>query len=646
MDEPLNTWRPGAREMASSGVAQLMRALPVSRYEDLLALASHEPARYWDTVQRQCRIAWQTPPTGYLDASAGREFPRWFPGGRLNWVHTVLAWARDEATRAQPAVVAEREDGTVQTASYAELDEQVRRFAAVLADRGVGRGDRVGLLMANGLEATVSLLALAAVGAIVVPLFSGFGVDAIVARLSAAQTSCVIASSGFSRRGKRVDVESALREAWRELPALRQVIWQRAPGEPPPADARDLDWQQLMDAARGRAQEPLVLGPDDPFMVIYTSGTTGKPKGVVHTHGGFPLKIAHDALVHFDVQPGDVFCWPADMGWIAGALVLSSALLRGATLVCYDGAPDFPDWSRMSRLVQRHRITHYGSAPTLIRGLASHEALALQGDVSTVRLLITAGENIAPEHFAWFQRTFGRGTQPLVNYTGGTEVSGALLSSVIVRPIAPGGFNTISPGVEVDVVDAQGRPLTDAVGELVVRQPFVGMTRSFWQDDQRYLDTYWRTIPGLWVHGDLALRRADGTFFMMGRSDDTLKVAGKRLGPAEVEAVVLELPGIAEAAAIGVDDAEKGQKLVVFVVAAPGGADAAELARRVGLHVEQRLGRPFRPAAVHRVTQLPKTRSSKIMRRAIRSAYCELPAGDLSSLDNPAALDEIRAARL
>ena len=311
------------------------------------------------------------------------------------------------------------------------------------------------------------------------------------------------------------------------------------------------------------------MDPNDPFMIIYTSGTTGKPKGAVHTHGGFPLKIAHDSAVHFDVKSGDVFCWPADMGWIAGTLVMASALMRGATLVCYDGAPDFPDWSRMSRLIERHRITHFGSAPTLIRGLAANERIALQGDMSTLRLLITAGEGIDPEHFGWYQRSFGSGDCPVINYTGGTEVSGALLSSVVVKPIHPSAFNTASPGVEVDVVDAEGHPLVDAVGELVVRKPFIGMTQSFWQDDERYLNTYWRTIPGVWVHGDLAMRKPGEGFYLLGRSDDTIKLAGKRLGPAEIEEVLLELPAIAEVAAIGVDDPVKGQKLVVFLVATP-----------------------------------------------------------------------------
>jgi len=641
-----NTWQPGPAELAESGVARLVRALGVADYDELLAVSVAEPARYWDVATRFCDIAWTQPPRGHVDLSQGREFPRWFPGARLNWVDTVLAWSRRPATAGRDAVVAEREDGSIATVSWADLPARVGEIAAGLAALGVQPGDRVGLLMDNGVEATLSVLAIVSLGALVVPLFSGFGADPIVARLGAAEAGMLLATTGFWRRGKWVDMQAVVREARTKLPALRLVVWKHR-DEPPTLQAGESTWQALQQSARGRALAPVPMAPDDPFMVIYTSGTTGKPKGVVHSHGGFPIKIAHDAVAHFDVRPGDVFSWPADMGWIAGTLVLCCALLRGATLVCYDGAPDVPDWGRMSRLVERHRITHLGSAPTLIRGMASHEAQALAGDRSTLRLLITAGENIAPEHFTWFQHRFGGGAVPLINYTGGTEASGALLASVVVRPIPPAGFNSASPGVAVDVADASGRSLTGAVGEVVVREPFIGMTQSFWKDDERYLDTYWRTTPGLWVHGDLALRRAeDGVFFMMGRSDDTLKVAGKRLGPAEVEEVVLEVTGVAEAAAIGVDDPDKGQKLVVFIVARPqdGAPLAGALEAQVMQHVDRRLGRPFRPAAVHAVAQLPKTRSSKIMRRVIRSAYCNLPAGDLSSLDNPGALDAIRHA--
>ncbi len=637
-------WQPGQRELQNAGIVQLMRALGVPTYEELLRVSVAEPERYWSAVMRECAIAWDEQPTGYADLSRGPQFPNWFPGGKLNWVNTIFAWARNPATAQQTAVVGEREDGSTGALTYAELEARVRDFAAGLAHHGVRQGDRIGLLMENGVEATISLLAIVHLGALAVPLFSGFGVDAIAARLSAAEARMVIASTGFSRRTKRVDVQGALRDAWRQLPGLEHVVWKRVEGEAA-QDARDLDWQQTATVAQGSPLAPVSVTPDTPFMVIYTSGTTGKPKGVVHTHGSFPIKIAHDSLVHFDVKPGDVYCWPADMGWIAGTLVLGCALLRGATLVCYDGAPDYPDWSRMSKVVERHRVTHFGSAPTLIRGMASHEGLALAGDRSTVRLLITAGEGIAPEHFNWFQQRFGDGTAPLINYTGGTEASGALLASVPIRPIPPSGFNTISPGVAADVVNPSGQSVTGEVGELAIRAPFVGMTQSFWRDDERYLETYWSAIPGLWVHGDLAIRTPEGNFFMMGRSDDTLKVAGKRLGPAEVEEVVLELPGVAEAAAIGVDDADKGQKLVVFVVPKPG-TDAVrdDLPALVTGHVDKRLGKPFRPGKVHVVAQLPKTRSSKIMRRVIRSVYCGLSPGDLSSLDNPAALDEVRAA--
>ncbi|MGE0487029.1 MAG: AMP-binding protein [Gammaproteobacteria bacterium] len=636
-------WQPSARHLAESGVARLVRALGVDDYDALLDMATTDPARYWQTVCAFCDIAWDVAPSGYVDLAGGREFPRWFPGGRLNWVNTVLAWGERAATADGIAIASEDERGAVESVTYSELGPRVRRFAAALGALGVEAGDRVGLFMENGLDATVALLAIAYRGAVAVPLFSGFGAEAVVARLGAAEARVLLAAPSFERRGRAVELEGIVREAWTQLPALERVVWKGGPAAV--RGARELAWDAFLAAGAGAAAAPASVDPDHPFLLIYTSGTTGKPKGIVHVHGGFPLKIAHDAVVHLDIGPGDAFSWPADIGWIAGTLVASCALLRGAKLVCYTGAPDVPDFSRMARLIERHRVTHYGAAPTLIRSLASHEAEALAGDRSSIRLLMTAGEGIDPEHFGWFQRHFGAGTAPLVNYTGGTEVSGALLASVVVRPIVASAFNSTSPGVAVDVVGPDGAPLTDAVGELAVRAPFVGMTRSFWRDDERYLETYWQTVPGLWIHGDLALRRGDGQLFLRGRSDDTLKVAGKRLGPAEVEEAVLRVEGVVEAAAIGVADPAKGERLVVFVTASAGIAAAGDaLAARVTDAVAAALGRAFRPAAVHVVTQLPKTRSGKILRRVVRNLYAGLPPGDLSSLDDPAALDEVRRA--
>jgi acetyl-CoA synthetase len=635
-------WQPQQRHFDNAHVLALARALGLSTYDEMHAFSLANPAEYWRVTNDFLGIVWSEPPTAYVNTSRGIEFPLWFPGGELNWVDTVLAWAEDPRTADAPGIVAESENGGVGRLTFRELATQVRRFAAGLRARGIGRGDRIGLLCENGIEATVSLLATAYLGAIVAPLFSGFGVDAIVSRLAGSSATALIATTGFSRRGRYIDAVPTVLQALAQLPNIEQVFWKPAKGVASPGAGPD--WQALAETAEDGIPSAR-MSPNDPFMVIYTSGTTGKPKGPVHTHGGFPLKIAHDSAVHFNVGPGDVYCWPADMGWVAGSLVLCAALLRGATLVTYDGAPDFPDWSRMSRLVERHRITHFGSAPTLIRGMASNEAIALAGDRSTLELLITAGESIAPEHYTWFRTRFGDGVCPLINYTGGTEVSGALLASVVVKPIKPAGFNTASPGIDVIVADPDGKPLIGAVGEVAIRAPFVGMTSSFWQDDERYLESYWHAVPGMWIHGDLAVQDEDGGFHLMGRSDDTLKVAGKRLGPAEIEEIVLELAGVHEAAAVGVADPAKGEKLVVFIVAKPGwNGDLVLQTDLICRHIEQRMGKPFRPSAVHFVAMLPKTRSSKVMRRAIRKLYAGEKLGDLSALDNPAALDEIGAA--
>jgi acetyl-CoA synthetase len=638
-----DAWHPRQEDILGANVTALMNRLKVGSYDELYAFSIARPDAYWREVIDFCGIVWSRDYTDYIDVSRSEAFPKWFIGGELNWVDTILARAADPVQADRTAIIGEREDGSSASVTFGELASKVQAFAAGLAALGIRRGDRVGLLMENGIEASVSFMALAYSGAIVVPLFSGFGVDAIVSRLSACDARTLIATSGFARRGKRVDMRATVADVRRQLPGLELVICKKGPDEEA-GQHGFTDWGQVLSGA-GPAAPSARMSPNDPFMIIYTSGTTGKPKGAVHTHGGFPLKICHDAAIHFNIKPGDVVCWPADMGWIAGALVMCSALLRGATLVCYDGAPDFPDWSRMSRLIERYRITHYGSAPTLIRGLASNAALAMAGDTSSVRLLITAGEGIDPEHFCWFQKNFGRGVSPVINYTGGTEVSGGLLSSVIVKPISPSLFNTRSPGISVDVVDQDGTPVRNRAGELAVLKPFVGMTQSFWQDDERYLDTYWHTVPGIWIHGDLALHTDSDEFHLLGRSDDTIKLAGKRLGPAEVEEVLLELPEVGEAAAVGVSDPVKGQKLVVFIIPSSSWrGDPQQLAAAVASHVGTRLGKPFAPGKVHIVRQLPKTRSSKIMRRLIRAVYTDQPLGDLTALDNPPALDEIRAA--
>ena len=632
-----NIWQPTPSYVDNAQVTALMKRIGVSDFDALYDFSLERPEEYWRQVVDFCGVRFSHDYASYCDLSRGAPFPAWFVGGELNWVDMILD---NEEASDRTAIIAETEDGSSRSITYAELGDEVRAFAAGLQAIGLRRGDRIGLLMENGIEATVSLLAIVHMGAIVVPLFSGFGSDAIVSRLEPCGARALITTTGFQRRGRFVSTEQTLATVRRDLPGLDKIIVKHAPHAPASELADDgatYDWHSIGEAPGGSHMSER-MSPNDPFMVIFTSGTTGKPKGAVHVHGGFPVKIAHDAAVHFDVAPGDIFCWPADMGWIAGCLILSSALLRGATLVCYDGAPDFPDWSRMGSLCERYKVTHFGSAPTLIRGLAANQETATKPDLSSLKLLITAGESIAPEHFVWFERHFGRGECPLINYTGGTEVSGGLLASVVVKPIVPGGFNVRSPGVAVDVVDAEGKSVTGAIGELAIRAPFIGMTAAFWQDEERYLETYWQAIPGLWVHGDLAMRTEEGHYFLLGRSDDTIKVAGKRVGPGEVEEILVEIDGVIEAAVIGASDPVKGQTIVVFLTCDRPTEDIKKVA---AARIQDRLGRPFAPSAVYIVPQLPKTRSSKIMRRVIRSIHSGNPPGDLSSLVNPESIVDI-----
>lgn len=647
MKHDLPVWQPGQEELENSFVARFIRYCGFDSYETLHRFSMEHDDQYWRKYLEFSGIVWKQDYQTFVQFDRGIEFPRWFVGGQLNWVDSVLRWSQDDFTAKRPAIIAERESGHRQQVSYEELALKVRGFARGLKQIGINRGDRVGMLMENGIEANVSLMAISYIGAVAVPLFTGFGVDAIVSRLASCDARLILATTGFPRRGRFVDAQAYIREAVRQLPSVEQIYWKVSP-EGPALETHDQRWEQLLVESNGHVDsqasfDSASMDPNDPFLLIYTSGTTGKPKGPVHTHAGFPLKMAHDSNVHINIGKGDVLCWPADMGWIAGPIVSFSALLNGATLVTYDGAPDTPDWGVMGSLIEKYQVTHYGASPTLIRGLQAHAKQALAHDFSSIRVLITAGESISPEHHHWFQTTFGRGVCPIINITGGTEVSCALLSSVVVKPIAPSCFNTTSPAVAADVIDATGQSVTGEIGELAVRKPFVGMCNSFWRDDPRYLESYWQTLPGIWVHGDLALHDADGYYYLLGRSDDTIKVAGKRLGPAEVEAILVELPQIADVAAIGVADAMKGNRLVVFLTPKPDfSGDAEGLKQTVMDLVQSRMGKPFRPSEVYVASQLPKTRSTKVMRRLIRNVYMDAPYGDLSSLDNPAALEELK----
>jgi acetyl-CoA synthetase len=374
---------------------------------------------------------------------------------------------------------------------------------------------------------------------------------------------------------------------------------------------------------------------------------------VVATHGGFPLKIATDMAYCFDVEAGDRMLWVTDLGWVMGPWEILGTLTLGASMVLFEGVPDFPAPDRLWEMVARHRVTHLGVAPTVVRALREKgDDWVRRHDLSSLRVLGSSGEPWNPEPYAWFAGIVGGGRCPIVNYSGGTEIGGGILGCTMLHPLKPCGFSVPILGIDADVFDERAEPLRGAVGELVVKQPWPGMTRGFWNDPERYEETYWSRWPGIWVHGDWARIDADGQWTIEGRSDDTIKIAGKRLGPAEVESLLVAHPDVVEAAAIEVPHAVKGGALVCFAVlqggVAPGEALRAELVRRV----VDGLGKAMKPAAVKFARELPKTRNAKIMRRLIRAAYLggagaggsAAPAGDVSALDNPSALAAILEA--
>ena len=634
-------WSPSARYLERSRLRRFAERNGHRDYASFFRWSTEDLEGFWRETERDLGVVWRTPYSHVLETSRGIPWTTWWTGGRMNYVATAL---RHDPSRM--AVIAEGEEGNVRTLTYGQLAEEVARVGAGLRSLGVHKGDRVAVFLPLTLECAVAVLAIGAIGAVFIPVFSGYGAEAIAGRLRDAEAKVLITADGFYRRGQVVTMKEVADTAADAASSVDAVVVVERVGRRYPARGRDVKWSELTHPA---ILDVADTSAEDPYMVIYTSGTTGKPKGAVHVHGGFPVKAAQDLAHCFDLQEGDVILWSTDIGWMMGPWLVAGGLMLGATIVLYDGTPDFPDPSRMWQIVARHRVTHLGISPTAIRALMrAGEAPVHAADRSSLFVLGSTGEPWNPDPWWWYFRTVGEERCPIINYSGGTEISGGILGCTTWSSIDPCSFAGPCPGMDADVVDEQGRPVRGAVGELVIRKPWPGMTRGFWRDphtaESRYLQTYWQRLPNVWVHGDWARIDDAGYWYIEGRSDDTLKVAGKRVGPAEVESASVAHPAVSEAAAIGVPHEIKGESIVVFCVLRPGHRESDDLARSIGDKIAEILGKPLRPEAVRFVTQLPKTRNAKILRRVIKGAYLGTrDLGDLSALENPAAIEEIRS---
>lgn len=667
-------WRPTPERIRRSNVRRLMDRYGIESYDELLRRSVTETEWFWDAVVKDFGLAWYRPYDKVLDLSRGVPWATWFRGGLMNVANDCVDKHALGPRRDKVAVVWEGEEGAVRRLTYGDLLVLSNRFAHALRTLGVGPGDRVGVFLPMLPETVAAIMAAAKVGAIFLPIFSGFGAQAAATRLADAEAKVLVTADGFLRRGQPVPMKEVADAACALAPSVEKVVVVRrlggggaasgagpgwsggagaTTGGTPAAAAREVSWTPGRDhwwhelvAGQPDEYETARLDPETPLMLIYTSGTTGKPKGAVHAHAGFPLKSAQDLSHHFDLKEEDLMFWFTDIGWMMGPWLIFGTLMLGSAMFLYDGAPDFPAPDRIWELVEKHKITQLGISPTLVRALMPHgEEWVRRHDLSSLRMLGSTGEPWNPGPYLWFFRNAGGGRCPIINYSGGTEVSGGIVAGSPVLPLKACSFAGPCLGMAADVVNDKGEPVRGEVGELVLRGPWPGMTRGFWKDPDRYLATYWSRWPGVWYHGDWASIDADGFWYIHGRSDDTIKIGGKRAGPAEFESALVAHPAVAEAAAVGVPHEVKGEVAVCFVVLRPGYEPGEKLRQELKERVTEALGKALRPEDVRFVRQIPKTRNAKVMRRLIRAKYLGLPLGDTSALENPEAVEEIGRSR-
>ncbi len=624
---------------------RLMRKHRIATVEELVKRSTEQIEWFWEAAAKDLNVEWFKPYEKVLDSSGGIEWARWFIGGKLNIAHNCLD-RHAKANRDKTAVIWEGEDREVRKLSYGTLYDEVNRFANGLKSLGVKKGDAVGLYLPMSLAVPIAMLALFKLGAICVPIFSGFAAPAVASRLKDVQAKVLVTADGTLRKGKIVNVKKEADAAADLVESIEHIVVTRRLGlEVSWSKSRDVWWDELVSGqSKDCPTEP--LESEHESLVLYSSGTTGKPKGTVHTHIGALMECSKDVGYHFDTKPEDIFFWVTDIGWMMGPWMIIGAMNFASTVVLFEGAFDYPHPDRLWRIIEDFKVNIFGISPTLVRMLVRYGDEHLKGhDLTSLRILGSTGEPWDPESWTWYFEKVGGSRCPIINISGGTELIGPNLSPSPLTPLKPCTVWGPGLGMDVDVFDEEGKPVRGEVGYLVLKKPCPSMTKGFWKDPQRYLDTYWSKWPKVWYHADWALVDNEGFWFILGRADDTIKVSGRRVGPGEVESALLEYPGVSEAAAVGVPDEIKGEEVACFVVLKPGTAPSKDLKEALRSQVAKVIGEAFKPKEIRFVGQLPKTRSGKVVRKMIKSRLIgKTDVGDLSTLENPEALDEIASA--
>jgi len=590
-------------------------------------------------------------------------FARWFVGGVLNASYNALDVNLKKGIKNKVAIFWEGEEGSTRTLTYYQLWKEVNKFADVLKKLGVKKGDRVSIYLPMVPELPIAMLACARIGALHSVVFSGFSATALADRINDAEAKLLITADGLYRRGKVIPLKKTADEGLKQTKTVEKVIVVKRVGmeDVPMTEGRDYWWDDLMKEAEPYC-EPEPVESTDPLFILYTSGTTGKPKGVVHSTGGYLVWVWATLKWAFDLQPDDIWWCTADIGWITGhSYIVYGPLLHGVTQIMYDGAPDYPAPDRWWEIVEKYGVTAFYTAPTAIRmHMKFGEQWAKKHDLSTLRILGTVGEPINPEAWKWYYEVMGNKRCPIIDTWWQTETGGFMISpaaGIDLVPLKPGSATFPLPGIDAEVVNEDGEPVKPFErGYLVILSPWPGMLMTLWRDPERYKSVYWSKFqpnkklefkiqpPAVYYTGDYAMKDDEGYLWLMGRADDVIKVAGHRIGTAELESAFVSHPAVAEAAVIGKPDPVKGETIVAFVILKSGYEPSEELRKELVMWIRKVIGPVATPEAVYFVSSLPKTRSGKIMRRLLKAVVSGSQLGDITTLEDASSIEEAKRA--
>ena len=576
-------------------------------------------------------------------------FARWFVGGKINAAHNTLD-IHQESKSDKIAILWEGEDGTDRKITYREMFEQVNKLANVLKSLGVEKGDRVTIYLPMIPELPISMLACARIGAIHTVVFSGFSAKSLSDRVEDSQSKIIITADGGYRKGKIINLKEIVDESASSTQFVKNVIIYRRTGQEIKINEKDLLWSDVMTTS-SVVCESEKLDSTDSLYILYTSGTTGKPKGVLHGIGGYLTHLYSTYKWAFDIKDDDVYFCTADIGWVTGhSYVVYGPLLHGATQVMYEGAPDHPDSSRMWEIIQKYGVTIFYTTPTALRMLMKFgDDIPNSFNLSSLRLLGTVGEPINPHVWKWYFNVIGKKKCPIIDTWWQTETGGMLISplpGIETIPLKPGSATLPIPGLDIEVVDESGNEVEPGTkGSLIIKTPWPGMLLGLWKDAEKYKDVYWSKFESLYYTGDYAIKDSDGYLWLLGRSDDVLKVAGHRIGTAELESSIVSHPDVAESAACGIPDDIKGESIIAFVILKENTSTTEDKLRsELRETIRAQIGPIATPSQFYIVKKLPKTRSGKIMRRLLKAIAKNEKIGDVSTLEDGAAVSEIQSA--